>query len=67
MSGSQPPTSSLHPSNVTGSPGSTFAGIGVILASLGQVLAAGALPTTPAGWIAIALQVLVGAGAAFGK
>lgn len=56
----------LHPDNVTGSPGSTWAGAAAILGVLSGALNHG-VPVTVPGWIGFAVTVLTGIGAIFSK
>lgn len=57
----------LHADNITAHPGSTLAGIGVIAATVGSMLATTPLPTTTAGWVMFAAGILGGLGGMFGK
>jgi len=59
-------TPALHPSNITGSLGSTWAGISTALIVVGQNVQNGP-PTSLAGWIAVAAALLTSLGAVFGR
>lgn len=48
----------LHPGNIAGSPGSTFAGLAVMTPSVIDAVSHLQVPTTAAGWIVIVLGVL---------
>ena len=66
MSGSVP-TPALAASNITGSLGSTIAGIGLLANTLGTAITTTGLPTTSTGWFSFALQALMGAAALFSR
>jgi hypothetical protein len=57
----------LHPANVTAHPGSTWAGVGVGLVTLGQTFQAGGLPTTSVGWVQLLAGLSFSIMAALGK
>ena len=65
MSGSNP-APVIHPSNILGSPGSTWAGVAAILGVVTSAMSSG-LPTTQAGWITFGVAVVTGIGAIFSK
>lgn len=65
MSGSAAPAA-LHPANITGSPGSTWAGVAAILGVVTSAMSSG-LPTTQAAWIAFGVSIVSGVGAIFSK
>lgn len=65
MSGSAAPAA-LHPSNVFGSPGSTWAGVAAILGVVTTAMSGG-LPTSQAGWVTFGVSVVAGIGAIFSK
>lgn len=58
--------SSLHPSNVLGSPGSTWTGGAAILGVVSQAMSNG-LPTTQSGWAAFVGALCLGVGGIFSK
>jgi hypothetical protein len=69
-----PPTSiptsaqpALHVDNITAHPGSTFAGAGLIVATVGQAMLSQPMPTTITGWAAWALPIVLGGLGMFGK
>jgi hypothetical protein len=57
----------LHVDNITAHPGSTFAGAGLIVATVGQAMLSQPMPTTTAGWITWALPIVLGGLGMFGK
>jgi hypothetical protein len=59
-------TPALHPSNVLGSPGSTWAGASSLLLILGRAMETG-MPQTPQGWIAFGVAVVTSIGAIFSR
>lgn len=61
------PTPALSPANITGSPSSTYAGIGLLALSAGQMMQAQPMPTTTAGWIAFAIPLVMGALSMFSR
>ena len=58
---------SLALKNIVAHPGSTYAGVGVVALAIGQVVNAGAMPTSFTGWLLVGGQLLLALGAAFGK
>lgn len=54
-------------SNILAHPGSTYAGIGVVLGIIAQAINAGGMPTTAAGWITSIAGVAISVAAALGK
>jgi hypothetical protein len=56
----------FHPSNISGSPASSMAGVAAILSVLSGALNHG-VPTTAAGWFGVFLTVLSGVGAMFAR
>jgi hypothetical protein len=54
-------------SNIIEHPGSTYAGIGVVLGIIAQAINAGGMPTTIAGWITLIAGVAISIAAALGK
>ena len=54
------PAPAIATSNIAASPGSTFAGVGVLATGLAQTIATGGLPTSTAGWIVFGLQMFGG-------
>ena len=56
----------LHPANVFGSPGSTWAGVAAFFAVLAGSMANG-FPSSQAGWITFGVSVVTGVGAIFSK
>ncbi len=69
--GGQTPVIALQPShslaNVVDHPGSTWAGLGVAAVTIGNAVQSGAMPTTPAGWIAFIAGLAAAVAAALGK
>jgi hypothetical protein len=61
------PTKMLSTANVTGSIGSTLAGVSAILAGLSNTVMSSGLPTTGFGWVTFVGSLLAGIGATFGK
>lgn len=58
----------LAASNITDHPGSTYAGIGAILAVVSSsIMSTGGMPTTTAGWLVFASTVLAGIGGILGR
>lgn len=57
--------SHLAVGNITGSPASTYAGIGLAAAAISQVMAQGSLPTNTGGWIGFGLTMAMSIFAAF--
>ena len=57
----------LGTSNVTGSPGSTWAGAAAVLGTLASTMGAAGMPTSTPGWIGFAAAMLAGAGAIFSR
>lgn len=53
--------------NVTGNPGSTFAGIGTLLLGASQAIQQGGLPTSTGGWVTFALAMFGGLLGMLGK
>lgn len=56
----------LHPDNVLGSPGTTWAGLAAILAVVSGALNHG-VPIGVPGWIGFAVTIVSGIGAIFSK
>lgn len=56
----------VHTANITGSPGTTFAGIAAILAVVEHAMAGG-MPTTQGGWIIMAGAIVSGIGGVLGR
>jgi hypothetical protein len=56
----------LHPSNVLGSPGSTWAGLAGILAVVSGAVNHG-IPVDVPGWIGFTLTIISGIGAIFSR
>lgn len=52
--------SHLAVGNIIGSPASTYAGVGLIAATVAQALSTQAMPSTTSGWIAFSLQLALG-------
>lgn len=67
MSGTTP-TPAVHPANIAGSPGSTWAGAGVaIVGVVASMIQANGIPTTAAGWFMFLGSLATGIMAALGK
>lgn len=65
-----PPTSEqphFQIANLWLHPGSTYAGVGVVLGIIAQAINAGGMPTTAAGWITLIAGVAISIAAALGK
>ena len=62
-----PTTPFFAVSNIINSPGTTLAGIGIVLAAVQHALPGGQFPTTTAGWITFAVSVLTGVSTIFAK
>jgi hypothetical protein len=54
-------------SNITAHPGSTWAGVGVVAVTVGQIVSAGSMPTTPMGWVSFIAGLAFAVLAALGK
>ena len=63
----QPDTPALHLDNITGSPGTTFAGLGLWASAAMQALGTGGLPTSTAGWFVFGSQAIMGLLSIFGR
>lgn len=59
--------SSLHINNIAAHPGSTWAGVGVGLLTIGNQFQSGGLPTNKAGWIQLIMGTAFAVLAALGK
>jgi len=57
----------MNTANITGSPGTTWAGIGALAAAASQTIATNGLPTSTAGWITFGLSIVGGLGAILGR
>ena len=57
----------LHTDNITAHPGSTWAGVGVVLTGVAQAVASGGVPSSVAGWLVLGLQVGAGVLGMLGK
>lgn len=53
--------------NILAHPGSTWAGVGLALATIGAAINAQGLPSTAGGWVAFAMSLAVSLMAALGK
>ena len=54
-------------SNIVTHPGSTWAGVGLAMLTVGQAMAGQGVPTTLAGWVAFAVPLVGALMAALGK
>lgn len=57
----------MNASNITGSPGTTWAGLGALALTASQAIQTNGLPTSTAGWVSFGLGILGGLGAIFGR
>ena len=57
----------FHPSNILASPATSLLGAGWLLNMVGNQLTTEGVPTTPAGWVGLGANVLVGVAALLGK
>jgi hypothetical protein len=54
-------------SNVIAHPGSTYAGIGLVMGIVAQAINAGSMPTSATGWVVLVAGIAMSVAAAFGK
>lgn len=53
--------------NILAHPGSTWAGVGVVMATIGTAINSQGLPSSAGGWVAFAMSLAVALMAALGK